>query len=420
MIAILTHGAVVLNILFSGEQAMNSPMDTELTGDLPMADTPNVESPPTARTMRRTGRTNVRRNLLPEFDREFPNRNIDDATTRNANVQMDGWGSFVKYWLLIISVCVIGIYNAYRYLPGYVLLSLTREVLVYSVLVISIIVVISAVVKVCKDRSIPIHSDVTGSVVSATGPTRISAVSVPVKRTFKGDGTDVWSEFIRYFENVASLNAWLVETKRRVLLSSFRGQAEAFAYGLPDNVLMDYVLLIQNMDDRFGHKAMKESYIAEAKLRKKLKTESFRDFGQAIADLYRRAHPSNRDYVEEASLKTFMDNCSDEEDFRLAVKRTRPKSLQEAVTSAMQEECIRMTENTKVADRKVFRPVYDVREFNKLGRQPRKQVLNNDRNEKKCYACDSTEHLYRDCPSRRNNVSNRKRDQPLNGDRPRQ
>lgn len=40
-----------------------------------------------------------------------------------------------------------------------------------------------------------------------------------------------------------------------------------------------------------------------------MKTESFRDFGQSIADLYRRAHPNNREYVEEASLKTFMDNC---------------------------------------------------------------------------------------------------------------
>lgn len=33
------------------------------------------------------------------------------------------------------------------------------------------------------------------------------------------------------------------------------------------------------MDGRFGHKAMKESYMTEAKLRKKRDTESFRDFG---------------------------------------------------------------------------------------------------------------------------------------------
>jgi hypothetical protein len=43
--------------------------------------------------------------------------------------------------------------------------------------------------------------------------------------------------------------------------------------------------------------------------------------------LYGRVHPGNHDYVEEASLKTFMDNCNPNEDFRLAVKRTRPKNL---------------------------------------------------------------------------------------------
>ena len=72
---------------------------------------------------------------------------------------------------------------------------------------------------------------------------------------------------------------------------------------------------------------MKESYAAEAKLRRKKGTESFRDFGQAIEDLYRRAYPDNRENVQESSMKTFMDNCSDcTEDFRLAVKRTRPKT----------------------------------------------------------------------------------------------
>lgn len=67
---------------------------------------------------------------------------------------------------------------------------------------------------------------------------------------------------------------------------------------------------------------MQESYIVEAEMRRELPTESFRDFAQAIADLYRRAHPGNHDYVKEASLKTFMDTCNADKGFRLAVKRT--------------------------------------------------------------------------------------------------
>ena len=62
-----------------------------------------------------------------------------------------------------------------------------------------------------------------------------------------------------------------------------------------------------------GKKAMKASYVAEAKLRHRKTSESFRDFGQAIQDFYRRAYPENREYVQESSMKTFIDNCSENE-----------------------------------------------------------------------------------------------------------
>lgn len=121
--------------------------------------------------------------------------------------------------------------------------------------------------------------------------------------------------------------------------ATLRDQAEAFVYKLPENTVGNYQLLKGALNQRFGHTALKESYIAESKFRRKQDKETFRDFGQAIQDLYRRAYPENREYVLESSMKTFLDNCSASEAFRLAVKRTRPKTLDDAVTAAMQEEC---------------------------------------------------------------------------------
>ncbi|CAC5364672.1 unnamed protein product [Mytilus coruscus] len=60
------------------------------------------------------------------------------------------------------------------------------------------------------------------------------------------------------------------------------------------------------------------------KTEKEKPEESLRDFGQAIEDLYRRAYPGNPEIVEENSIKAFLDKCGQSEDFRLAVKRTRP------------------------------------------------------------------------------------------------
>jgi hypothetical protein len=149
---------------------------------------------------------------------------------------------------------------------------------------------------------------------------------------------------LQYFENLAELNAWGQEKSRRVLLSTLRGQAETFAYGLPFVFQCDYNRLKQKMEERFGHMAMKERYMAEAKLRKRQAGELLRDFGQALEELYRRAYPENPDIVEENAIKAFLDKCGQSEDFRLAVKRTRPKTLQEAVVNAMQEECLRVGE----------------------------------------------------------------------------
>lgn len=70
------------------------------------------------------------------------------------------------------------------------------------------------------------------------------------------------------------------------------------------------------------------------------------------------AYPGNSDIVEENAVKAFLDKCGQSEDFRMAVKRTRPKNLQEAVINAMQEECLRVGENDFVKDKPVNRPIY--------------------------------------------------------------
>ena len=227
------------------------------------------------------------------------------------------------------------------------------------------------------------------------------------------------------------MNGWTTDRKRRVLFTTFRGQAETYAYGLSDAERGDYEQLKQAMDNRFGHMAMKESYITEAKLRKKKDSESFRDFAQSVEDLYRRAHPDNRDFVQESSLKTFLDNCCDTEDFRLAVRRTRPKTLQDAVTAAMQEECIRVSEDRRHADGKPYKPrVYQVNQTQVMKDKEPMPIQRNvdvqgniERPKKACYRCHSTEHLIKNCPKRvknRNDGTGSKNGSadPLNGERP--
>ena len=80
------------------------------------------------------------------------------------------------------------------------------------------------------------------------------------------------------------INAWGQEKSNRVLLSTLRGQAETFDYGLPFVFQGDYNRFKRKMEERFWNTAMKERYMAEAKLRKGQAGESLRDFGQALED----------------------------------------------------------------------------------------------------------------------------------------
>ena len=61
-------------------------------------------------------------------------------------------------------------------------------------------------------------------------------------------------------------------------------------------------------------------------------------FGQAVEDLYRKAYPNNMDILKEQAMITFLDNCHESVDFRLAVKRTSPKTIQETVTNARKKK----------------------------------------------------------------------------------
>ena len=363
------------------------------------------------------------------------------------------WSGFIFIWTVIFAIAGFIVFVLYKYFPGYMLMCLTKDFLISGSVTVLCAIFVSAVLKYifqnrksaqrqnyrkyvtprlrCKKNILP------GTPVSRTGSANPSPevsvhkrerpYQITVKRTYSGDGTDIWSEFIRYFENVAELNEWESDRKRKVLFTVLRGQAETYAYGLSDRERNNWESLITALDARFGHKAMKESYVAEAKLRRKKGTESFRDLGQAIEDLYRRAYPENREHVQESSMKTFMDNCSDTEDFRLAVKRTRPKTLQDAVTAAMQEECIRMTEDQSYAEKRTYRVNRLSHKVNNgdLGSYASDGVTENKNIMRLCYKCYSSEHLYKNCPHRNlqevyRNGNSGTGSQQLNEDRPRQ
>lgn len=408
------------------------------------------------------------RNTIENTEPMITSIPVDDDSYRGEMNETHGprevfsWNGFITFWILVILFGCAVAYAIYTYFPRYMVLCLTKEFMISGILGLVCLILFSVVLKlwnreniVCVPPSPIIHNTdqstskrnvrFTPSLTTPTFTPRArnqassfsstaSGYQIPVKRTFKGEGEDIWTEYIRYFENIVSINDWDENRTRRVFFTVLRGQAETYAYGLTEEIRNSWTELKRAMENRFGHRVMKESYIAEVKMRRKRTNETFRDFGQAIEDLYRKAYPDNREYIKESSLKTFLDNCSEDSDFRYAVKRIRPKTLQDAITAAMQEECIRLGENSREHyARTNRRTVYAVSEdfrnanANKSTQQMKPRFEGNRRQPKRCFQCNSTDHLSYQCPvnkrsgGKQNSFNIRKNvDQQLNSSGPRQ
>lgn len=232
--------------MFGGEYTTFSSRDMELTGNIPPASTPESRVVTTPKTQGSV----TRRKLLPEFDRESPSpiqiptecnesTAVYDSNLPSPNVESK-WSSFLRFWITVILLCVTLLVAVYHYFPGHLLYCLTKEFLVISLLLVLLVILMSAVWKMWKDhREVNDIADNRRIHTNCVAPETdqlvmrndqgVKSFNIQIKRIFKGDSTDVWSEFIRYFENISTLNGWSMDMKRRLLITTFRGQAETFA-----------------------------------------------------------------------------------------------------------------------------------------------------------------------------------------------
>ena len=199
-----------------------------------------------------TQKYTARRNLLGAFEdaeseqtipmemegSDFP-KQVNTSTLLVSEPSVEGenktrWNGFLLIWTVLFAIGGFIMFVLYKYFPGYMLMCLTKEFLISGSLIVLCAILVSAVLKhIVQNRKSAQKQHFLKYVtprlrykknvppetpVSRTGTTYSSPeVSVQkqerphqitVKRTFSGDGTDIWSVFIRYLENIAELNEW--------------------------------------------------------------------------------------------------------------------------------------------------------------------------------------------------------------------
>lgn len=202
---------------------------------------------------------------------------------------------------------------------------------------------------VIKDRRVSIKSEPQCFTYSRENTTPSGSLHRPVIRPQHYSGASSWHEYLKHFENCATINGWEDRDKLMFLSASLVDNATSVLVGTQ---FSSYSGLCEALERRFGP-AQAALCKSELRARRQRKGESYQSLSEDIRRLTILAY---RDLPESAwqtmACEAFIDAMGSDEARRF-VLQSIPTDLLSAVTAARQFDAIRARER----DRKLDIPV---------------------------------------------------------------
>jgi len=140
------------------------------------------------------------------------------------------------------------------------------------------------------------------------------------------------------FEMLAEINGWNEAEKASFLAVSLRGSALVVLSNLPAEGRRHYATLVAALESRFGSAHQVELNRARLRSRTRRREEGLPELAEDIERLVRLAYPEAQSEMSEVLAKDqFIDALTDE-DIRLRIRQSHPKSLRGALETALQLE----------------------------------------------------------------------------------
>lgn len=247
------------------------------------------------------------------------------------------------------------------------------------------------------------------------------------------DGVSSWDDYRAQFELVAELNGWDGRTKAIYLAASLQGPARATLGDLDSSKRKDFSALIEALDSRFGSKHQTEMYRAQLRCRVRKREETLPELAQAVQRLTRQAYPNAPTSLQDTLARDHFIDALPESEVRWRIHQARPRSLREALTTALEIEAFYVADKhrTRIQARAVFPPspeapasassqvgdlqqqVGELRQVvNKLLTKQEQPLRRRDgwrrfesgylpSNYSGCFTCGGLDHMQRDCPEGR-------------------
>ena len=137
---------------------------------------------------------------------------------------------------------------------------------------------------------------------------------------------------------LSTVNGWSTLEKAVYLAVSFKRAAVNVLNGMPADQLYDYDTLLAALEARFGNSHQAELHRMKLKNRVRKREEGLTELAEDVEKLIRLAYPeADPAMMEVLGIDHFIDALHEEE-MRLKLRQSRPKTLREAVRTALELE----------------------------------------------------------------------------------
>ena len=163
----------------------------------------------------------------------------------------------------------------------------------------------------------------------------------------KYDGHKSWENYIMHFDACKKLNGWDDETACAWLATCLIGDAIKVLGSSGASESLGYDALKKKLGRCFGPCNSPENYVIEFRNRKRQVHETIQELGQAMRQLVSLAYPDMSVETQEQLVKEQFKDAIDDSELRAAIFRARPKTLEDAISAAIETECFLKAEKAR-------------------------------------------------------------------------
>ena len=184
------------------------------------------------------------------------------------------------------------------------------------------------------------EGDSAASAGSGTSASVSQNRPVVMPESFAALDSEEWDSWISHFEDCAVINGWSNERKAQFLAVRMRGAALLQLQSLATGVRENYVTLKEALREKFVPKERVELHKAEFRARHREREEKLPDLASSLRRLVSRAYPEAVPDLQDSLAKDQFIDALEDREIRMKLRESGPKTLDEAVSRALQIEAM--------------------------------------------------------------------------------